>query len=99
MKDGRCSRHEKGRPCRRPIDSRVSTRRKINCGNARAPAILARWTKKKEDKKITCLARKKDRVTNEMAARLSLYSQEEEKRKLNGISHDVFSILVRKQWE
>lgn len=28
--------------------------------------------KKKENRKITCLARKKDRVTNEMAARLAL---------------------------
>lgn len=42
-----------------PIDNRVSIRWKINCGNARAPAISARWTKEKKNENEQ--AREKER--------------------------------------
>lgn len=53
--------------------------------------------KKREDRKITCLARKKDRVTNEMAARLALCSRERRKGKLNGVGQCVFLFYLGRE--
>jgi len=53
--------------------------------------------KKKKGRKITCLARKKDRVTNEMAARRCV--RERRKGKLNDARQNVFSTWVVRKGE
>lgn len=90
----------RGKECRRPIDSRASTRWKINCGNARFSAISARWAKKnkrgrereREDGKLLVSRVKKIALLTRWCSSGSRRVRERRKGKLNGVGQGEFSL-------